>query len=137
MWANNPTLVAITEAFGTLKVPLSAIHVLSIGTSDSVTHRRGRLNKGGILAWGQGNAAVDVIMRGQSIGVNNQATFLLGKENIARLNPKVAADEFSLDGINKADDLIAKAAHHSRVFMPEFQSRFMSHIAARFTALYK
>ncbi|MGB8225244.1 MAG: CBASS cGAMP-activated phospholipase [Sedimentisphaerales bacterium] len=136
VWANNPTLVAIVEAYGTLNVPLPAIHVLSIGTSDSVAHRKERLNKGGIIAWGRENAAVDVIMRGQSIGVNNQAMFLLGKDHIERLNPKVAQDEFSLDGINKADDLIAKAAHHSRVFMPTFQARFMNHRATKFTPLY-
>lgn len=137
VWANNPSLVAVTEAFGTLKVPLSAIHVCSIGTSDSVTHRKKRLNRGGIIDWGRESAAVDVIMRGQSIGVHNQVTWLLGKDHIERLDPKVAADEFSLDDVRKADDLIAKAAHHSRVFMPTFKERFMSHRAAPFDPLHK
>lgn len=137
VWANNPSLVAVTEAFGTLKVPLSAIHVFSIGTSNAVTHRKKRLNSGGIIAWGRESAAVDVIMRGQSIGVNNQVTWLLGKDHIERLDPKVAADEFSLDGIHKADDLIAKGAHHSRIFMPTFKERFMSHQATPFDPMYK
>jgi len=137
VWANNPSLVAVTEAFGTLGVPLSAIHVFSIGTSDSVTHRKKRLNRGGIISWGRQSAAVDVIMRGQSIGVHNQVTWLLGKDHIERLDPKVAADEFSLDGIHKADDLIAKAAHHSRMFMPTFKERFMSHKAPLFEPMHK
>jgi patatin-like phospholipase/acyl hydrolase len=137
VWANNPTLVAVTEAFGTLKVPLEAIHVCSIGTTASVAHRKARLNNGGLIAWGLDNAAVDVIMRGQSIGVHKQVSWLLGQDHIERLDPKVAADEFSLDGIHKADDLIAKAAHHSRVFMPTFNQRFTSHQAAPFDPIYK
>jgi|UPI0004B61430 patatin-like phospholipase/acyl hydrolase len=137
VWANNPSLVAVTEAFGTLGVPLSAIHVFSIGTSDAVTQRKKRLNNGGIISWGRQSAAVDVIMRGQSIGVNNQVTWLLGKDHVERLDPKVAAEEFSLDGIHKADDLIAKAAHHSRVFMPTFRERFMSHKAPIFEPTHK
>lgn len=136
VWANNPTLVAVTEAFGTLNVPLSAIHIFSIGTSNTVNHRRKRLNKGGIIAWGRESAAVDVIMRGQSLGVHNQVKFLLGADHVERLDPKVAADEFSLDGIHKADDLIAKAAHHSRMFMPTFKARFANHIAATYVPLY-
>jgi len=137
VWANNPTLVALAEAVGTLSVPLSAIHVFSIGTSDAVIQRRKRLNKGGIIAWGRESAAVDVIMRGQSIGVHNQAKFLLGADHVERLDPKVAADEFSLDGIHKADDLIAKAAHHSRVFMPIFKARFAGHIAPTYEPLHR
>ena len=137
VWANNPTLVALTEAVGTLDVPLETIHICSIGTSDAVNHRWDRLNKGGIIAWGRGNSAVDVIMRGQSIGVHNQVKFLVGSDHIERLDPKVAADEFSLDGIRKADDLIAKAAHHSRVFMPTFKDRFADHIASVYEPLYR
>lgn len=137
VWANNPTLVAITEAVGTLSIPLSEIYVLSIGTSDSVNHRPSRLDEGGIVAWAKGGVAVDVIMRGQSIGVNNQAKFLLGKENVERCNPQVAATEFSLDGAHKAEDLIAKAKHHSRNFMPVFEKKFKPHKASEFKPSYK
>jgi patatin-like phospholipase/acyl hydrolase len=136
VWANNPTMVGIIEAYGTLGVPLDAIHVLSIGTSDAVCHRRSRLNAGGILAWATKNSAVDVIMRGQSIGVNNQATFLLGRDRVERLNPQVAADEFCLDGVRKSADLIGKAAHVSRVFMPTFTEKFAAHAAAPYSPLY-
>ena len=136
VWANNPTLVAVTEAVGTLKIPLSALHIFSIGTSNAVNDRKRRLNAGGIVAWARGNVAVDVIMRGQSIGVQNQAKFLLGEGRIERLDPRVAADEFSLDGIHKADDLITKAAHHSRLFMPTFKAKFMEHRAPVYTPIY-
>lgn len=136
VWANNPTMVGIVEAVGTLGIPLSDVHALSIGTSNAVTHRRNKLNSGGLFAWASGNSAIDVIMRGQSTGVHNQATFLLGREHIERLNPQVAANEFSLDGVHKSADLVGKAAHHSRVFMPTFEARFGEHQAAPYTPLY-
>jgi len=136
VWANNPMMVAIIEAFGTLNVPLSSLWAFSIGTSEPVSQRRKRLNSGGIIAWGLNNAAIDVIMRGQSIGTNNQVTFLLGRDRVERLNPKVAADEFSLDGIHKVEDLIGKAAHYSRGFMPTFQKKFSKHRAKPYTPMY-
>ena len=88
------------------------------------------------MAWALGNAAIDVIMRGQSIGVHNHAKFLLSPERIERLNPKVASDEFSLDGVHKADDLIGKAAHHSRTVMPIFEKKFLLHHAGPYTPLF-
>jgi len=137
VWANNPTLVGIIEAVGTLKVPLTSLKVFSIGTSDVVALHPERLDGGGLIAWALNNAATDIILRGQSIGVNNQAKFLLGADKIERLNPKVASDEFSLDSIQKVDDLIGKAAHHSRTFMPIFKDKFRSHTAEQYEPLYK
>jgi len=136
VWANNPTMISITEALGTLGIKLSSLWVFSIGTSDAVTQRPKRLNSGGIIAWALKNAAIDVIMRAQSIGTNNQATFLLGRDRIERLNPIVAADEFSLDGIHKVEDLIGRAAHHSRVFIPTFEKKFATHFAATYKPIY-
>ncbi len=136
VWANNPTMVGIVEAYGTLDVPLDRLHVFSIGTSDAVNHRRRKLDTGGKLSWATGNDAIDVIMRGQSIGVHNQASFLLGRDRVERWNPKVASDEFSLDGVHKADDLVGKAAHVSRILMPQFQEKFAEHNAAKYEPLY-
>lgn len=136
VWANNPTMVGIIESYGTLSIPLKTIQVLSIGTSSSVTSRHKRLNVGGKISWARNNVVVDVIMRGQSIGVNNQAKFLLGEEKIVRLDPRVAPDEFSLDGVHKTDDLIAKAAHYSRIFAPQFQNKFMGHKASYYSPYY-
>lgn len=136
VWANNPTMVGIAEAIGTLDLPLDALSILSIGTSDEVTSRPNRLDRGGILAWAWGSVAINVVMRGQSIGVNNQAKFLLGNDRFERLSPKVAAGEFSLDGANKAEDLIGMASHYSRHFMPAFEHKFKCHEANPYTPLY-
>jgi hypothetical protein len=137
VWANNPTLVGITEAYGTLNVPLNSISVLSIGTFESVRQRRGHLDIGGKLSWALGNTAIDVVMRGQSIAVMNQSRYLLGKENVVRLSPNVAGDEFSLDGIHNVEDLIGKAAHHSRTLMPTIKDKFFTHRAPSYAPIYR
>jgi patatin-like phospholipase/acyl hydrolase len=136
VWANNPAMVAVIEAIGTLSVPPTAINLLSIGTSDPICHRRRRLNNGGKLAWVSGGAAIDIIMRGQSIAAQNQVSFLLGRDRAVRLDPKVADGEFTLDGTQNADDLIAKAAHISRTFMPTFHDTFAQHTASPFKSIY-
>ena len=136
VWANNPTMVAIVEAYGTLDVPLENIKVFSIGTSNAITHRQKKLDRGGKLRWAKGNDAIDIIMRGQSLSANNQANFLLGKENVMRWDPNVAVGEFSLDGAGQVDDLIGKAAHFSRIHMPDFKDVFTGHAAAEYQPLY-
>ena len=129
VWANNPTMVGIVEAVSMLKVPLEAIRVFSLGTTSEVKGRSKRLDHGGMLQWAF--AAVDVIMRGQSIGANTQAIHLLGPENIFRLDPKVPNGLFALDRM-KESELLSKAAHESRHAAPFFKNKFSDHIAEPF-----
>lgn len=137
VWANNPMMLAIIEAYCTLGVPMTSIAALSIGTSDPMTQRRHRLDWGGILPWAIGNAAIDIIMRGQSLAATNHSRFLLGNDRFERVNPGVAAGEFTLDGVEKADDLIGKAAHYGRKFLGDFKSKFTPHKALKYTPLYR
>ncbi|MCU1305052.1 MAG: putative Patatin-like phospholipase [Candidatus Sulfotelmatobacter sp.] len=130
VWANNPTMVALVESYGTLAVPLADTHILSIGTTDPVNSRHSRLDASGMLGWSK--AAIDVVMRGQTIAARNQARFLVGEHNYFRLDPVVPSSEFCLDGIDRSEDLIAKAAHHSRVFAPIFGRSFAQHTAEPF-----
>jgi len=135
VWANNPTMVGIVEAVSLLRVPLQNITVLSIGTSDPVTYRSGWLDWGGKLAWAKSAVAVNVIMRGQSLGVQKQAVHLLGEDKIARLDPRVPEGLFTLDRLT-TDELLSKAAHESRVFSPMFERMFLSHKASRYEPVY-
>jgi len=48
VWANNPSVVAITEAVSTLGVRLEAIRVLNVGTIDQLTNHAKRLDTGGL-----------------------------------------------------------------------------------------
>lgn len=131
VWANNPTMVALVESFGTLGIRLEDTHILSIGTTDALNSRRRELDRQGKLGWA--SEAIDVVMRGQTIAARNQAKFLVSDSNYYRLDPIVPASEFCLDGVDSTEKLIAKAAHHSRTFAPLYAKRFANHLAKQFT----
>lgn len=126
VWANNPSMVGIAEAVSMLNVPLNAIRVLSMGTTDELKSRPKSLDRGGQWHWRK--EAVNVILRGQSIGANTMVQHLLGKDKVLRVDPKVPDGIFRLDKIAK-DELLAKAAHVSRQTSPEVKEQFTDHIA--------
>ena len=132
VWANNPAMVALVEAVGPLRVAMKSIRVLSIGTYDAVAKRPSRLDGGGKLAWVRGGTVVDLVMRAQSIGITNHVRFLLEPERFLRIDPKVPAEDVTLDTPRKADELIARAAHYSRVQMPSIAEKFSGHTAAAY-----
>lgn len=134
VWANNPTMVGIVEAVSMLGVPLENISVLSMGTSDPVKCRSHSLDWSGKLGWA--SCAVDVVMRGQSLGIHKQALHLLGDNKVIRIDPRVPEGLFALDRLT-TDELLAKAAHESRAFSPMFERNFLSHKASRYEPFYK
>jgi len=75
-------------------------------------------------------------MRGQSLGANNQALHLLGAERVARLNPVVPDGLFALDNADRKAELMAKAAHESRILIPQLPEHLLSHVAAPYVPLY-
>ncbi len=134
VWANNPTMVGIVEAISMLDVPLNAIRVLSLGTTNAVKGRTKSLDRGGIWQWK--SEAVDVIMRGQSIGAFTQAQHLLGKDKVVRMDPKVPDRLFELDKLSEKE-LLAKAAHESRIFSPQFKEKFTEYKSSEFKPFHK
>lgn len=130
VWANNPTMIGVVEAVSMLKVPLERIHVFSLGTSDPMIKRPRFLDWGGKLVWA--NHAVGLVMRGQSLGAQKQALHLLGSENVMRLDPKVPNGLFALDAPGKKQELMAKAAHESRIAIPGIKRKFLDHVAPRY-----
>jgi patatin-like phospholipase/acyl hydrolase len=134
VWANNPTMVGIVEAISMLDVPLNAIRVLSLGTTNAVKGRPKSMDKGGIWQWK--SEAVDVIMRGQSIGAFTQAQHLLGKDKVVRMDPKVPDGLFELDKLSEKE-LLAKAAHESRIFSPKFKEDFAKYKSSEFKPFYR
>jgi len=133
VWANNPTMVGIVEAVSMLGVPLDAIKVFSVGTFEEVAKQPRALNSGGL--WGWRRAGIDVALRGQSVGAVAQAQHLLGKDRVHRLNPRVPAGLFAMDRVS-TDELLSKAAHHSRIFGPTFEREFTPYTAPRYTPLF-
>jgi len=134
VWANNPSIVGITEAVSLLNVPLEQIYVLNLGTTDELKSYPLHLDKSGCLKWRK--AAVDVIMRGQSIGAWTQSQHLIGKDHVERLDPKVPDGLFALDRLS-TEALLGKAAHESRHFSPKFKELFGGHKASEYSPIYK
>jgi len=134
VWANNPTMVGIIEAKSVLGVPLDQIRVLSLGTIDPIARRSSSLKNGGLFQWR--TDAVDIIMRGQSVGVQRQVSHLLGEDAVTRLDPRAPQGVFKLDQCTP-ESLIAIAAHESRKFSPTFCIRFQEHLAPTFAPAYK
>ncbi len=127
VWANNPAMVGVTEAVSMFGRPLDQIRVLSVGTTSSQRTRRSRLDNAGLLRWVRSPNVVEVLLNGQSTGAFTQVQHLVGLDHARRLNPPAPDELAALDACN-ADDLIAKAAHHSRIFSPDFDAVFGAHV---------
>ncbi|MFI7691624.1 CBASS cGAMP-activated phospholipase [Nonomuraea sp. NPDC049655] len=133
IWANNPSMVALTEAIGPLGLPLSAIRVFSLGTTTDMRNRSRRLDRGGLLPWA--SDAVEVLMRAQSESATKQLRHFIGKEHVLRLNPTVPTGAIALDKVD-ADALIGLAGHESRSASPSFTRCFADHDAEPFVPYY-
>ena len=129
VWANNPIMIGIAEAVSMLDIPLKTIRVLSLGTTNELKKRPKNLDCGGIWQWKRN--AVDVVLRGQSIGAFTQALHLLGEDKVCRIDPKVPDRLFAMDRLSESD-LLSKAAYESRLHSPKFKEMFMGHFAPDF-----
>ncbi len=133
VWANNPTLVAVAEAKSMLNIPLDAMRILSMGTTDECVNLGDRLNRGGLLQWAR--PASTVLLRGQAIGSFHAAEHLVGPENVTRIDSPVPVGLFRLDRIN-AGRIRGLAEDVARTASPAIE-RFTHHTAAPYTPMHK
>lgn len=132
VWANNPSVVGITEAVSMVNVPLSAIGVLNIGTTDQVSHHPKRLDIGGFATWAR--YAVPLVLTASSRGGQGIAEHLVGRHNYSRFDALVPAGLYTLDDADP-DDLAGHAASASRDLSPVFTERFAAHRAGIYNPL--
>jgi uncharacterized protein len=132
VWANNPSVVAITEAVSMLDVPLQAIRVLNVGTIDQITIHPKRLDRGGVLNWAKPIAPL--ILDAGSRGGQGIAEHLIGKGNYTRFDASVPGELYSLDAADP-EDVAGLAAHISRNLSPTYNERFASHKATKYLPL--
>lgn len=111
---------------------LPDIRVLSVGTTTSLAPRPSKLDDAGLVRWARGTSVVEVLLAGQAAGAFAQVQHLIGPENAHRLDPPAPPELAGLDHCD-ARELIGKAAHHSRVFAPTYESVFAAHAATPFT----
>jgi uncharacterized protein len=129
VWANNPSVVGITEGVSTLGYPLPKIGVLNIGTTDQVSQHPKKLDTGGLVTWAQ--HAVPLVLTAGSRGAQGVAEHLVGRHNYSRFDAVVPGGLYALDDADP-DDLAAYAASASRNLSPVFTARFAMHCARSF-----
>ncbi len=83
LWANNPSLVAYTEAISKLAKPAAEVRILSIGTG--IGHQYYNIGEASRTAWGLATGwkrkkLIDTILNLQARSATNSATLLLGNQ---------------------------------------------------------
>jgi uncharacterized protein len=137
VWANNPTMVGLTDAVSLLKVPLEDIRILSIGTSWELKQRSDNLDNAG--KWGWKSEVVDVMFRGQGHAAVKQAQLLLDtpqQQRVLRLDFPVPADTFGLDRVD-LKRMLPKVEYFARHFGPKVEELFLDHRAPVFEPAHK
>lgn len=113
IWANNPVMIAITDALSCYDLEPRQLQVVSIGCG-----RRpllvGRAKAiGGILSWSN---VVVAAMDSQSQNAMGQARLLVGPENVVRIEPKIGIP-IALDDWQRAStELPAAAAKAAKIY---------------------
>lgn len=101
LWANNPSLAALTEAKTHFEKNISQVKILSIGTGHSVSMYKEKSGWGFLSGWG-GTKLISYVMALQS----QTSAFLtqqLMDENYLRINPVI--DFWDIDTIKHLDQL--------------------------------
>ena len=105
LWANNPSIIALTEAISKFRRLVEQVRILSIGTGHSVNlHSQNRL-WGLMTGWGR-EKLVSYFLRLQSDASANMAKLLLA-DRYLRLDPEIEA--WKLDDIKHLRNLKALA----------------------------
>lgn len=105
LWANNPSVIALTEAVSKFQRSIEQVWILSIGTGHPVTVYS-RKNRWGLLTGWERRKLVSYVLRLQSDASANIAKLLLG-DRYLRLDPEIG--DWELDDIDHLDNLRAMA----------------------------
>jgi patatin-like phospholipase/acyl hydrolase len=129
VWANNPSVVAITESLSMLNVDADAIRLLNIGTTSALADHPRRLDDAGLGPWAR--RAPELIMAAGSRGTQGIAEHLLTKGRYFRFDATVPRGSYTLDGADPKE-LAGISAKVSRDLSPVFHSVFSGYTAGDF-----
>ena len=115
VWANNPIMIAVTEALTSFDVRREQVRILSIGCGDDPYRVTGsKIFKGGMFHW---KDIILAAMRLQSQSALGQAGLIVGPESLVRLDvpkslPKIELDDWTLavEHLPAAAERVAEAA---------------------------
>jgi patatin-like phospholipase/acyl hydrolase len=133
VWANNPVMVAISEALGYFGKRQEMVAALRIGTTYEVPSIEAFPSEGGKFSMCA--AAVDYMMRGQEHSASAMARHILTEDRYYEVNPVAPPGDFALDKLSK--ELIALADHEYRFHSSNLDERgFFRHRATPYTPYY-
>lgn len=105
LWANNPSIIALTEAISKFRMELENVRVFSIGTGHTATMYTEQNRWGLLSGWG-GPKLVSYTLGLQSQASTNMAKLLLG-DRYLRLDPEI--NNWELDDTKHIANLKALA----------------------------
>ena len=105
LWANNPSVIALTEALSKFKKTVEQVRILSIGTGHYANVYSQKDHWGLFTGWGH-KKLVDYIFRLNSESPSNIAKLLLG-DGYLRLDPTI--EPWDLDDTKHLENLRAFA----------------------------
>jgi uncharacterized protein len=108
VWANNPLMLAVIEALICFDISRDQIDVLSIGCGDErYVVSNAEINKGGLWHW---RRILSAAMRLQSLAAVNQARFLLGPQQVVRIEPPAFQAPIRMDDWRRSVEELVPAA---------------------------
>lgn len=131
VWANNPALIAVTEALSMLGAAPDQVRMLSLGTTDEVIDRGPGLTNGGLVQWGR--HGMSLLLQAQSQASDHAVEHLLGRGRVTRISAPVPRGVFALDRVDAirirglAEDVSRR--HSERV------AEFLAHRAEPFVPM--
>lgn len=136
VWANNPAMVALTDALALLKIRADDIVMLSIGTTDApLSVGRLKRTKAGKLLWA--STAVDLLMHGQSLAATKQVSLILGGDRFLRINPIVNRGRYAIDNLAMAQELVGYGESEARKMGSQIEDMFLQERAEPFVPFHK
>ncbi len=109
LWANNPSLAAVIDATRRLKVALSEVRVLSLGTGHAKTCYGVKPNRNwGLLNGWKGKEFISFMMSLQAQTTDNYLQLMLRPEQVLRLDFESDCP-LPLDDCSALDDLVSNA----------------------------
>ena len=113
LWANNPSMLGIIEAYRYLRSPMEDILLLSVGTGRRpIWFKYKDIVRRGAFRWARD--IIELVFAAQSSATHNQARLLLKEENYLRMDVDLARN-IPLDDPTEISDL----EHLGRMYASE------------------
>ena len=108
IWANNPTMAALVEALSCFAILREDIRILSLGCGQKPFQiTGGQSGNSGKVQW---RDIIEVAMHFQSVTALNQASLLIGKDRVTRLDRAEGSEPIDLDDWTKAKEFLPEEA---------------------------